>query len=93
MMEEEIKRSLEVLNSGGIILYPTDTVWGIGCDATDPAAVQKIFDLKKRDDKKSMLILMNNMNRISYYVENVPEVALDIIEIANKMERRKTTRI
>jgi len=84
MIEEDIIRSIEVLNSGGVILYPTDTIWGIGCDATNPEAVQRVYNIKKRDDKKSMLVLMNNMNRISSYVDQVPDIVFDIIELANK---------
>lgn len=84
MIEVEIKKSLEILQSGGLILYPTDTIWGIGCDATNPEAVQKVFNIKKRDDSKSMLVLLNNCNRLSSYVDEIPEVAYVIIELANK---------
>ena len=83
-MEEEINKALEVLRNGGIILYPTDTIWGLGCDAKNETAVEKIFKIKKRDDKKSMLILLNNINYIRSYVEEVPEIALDIVELAIK---------
>ncbi len=83
-MEKDIEKAIEVLYNGGLILYPTDTVWGIGCDATKPEAVQKIYDLKKRTDAKSMLILVSNLNRINSYSDSVPDVALDIIEMANK---------
>ena len=83
-MNEDIKKALEVLKTGGLILYPTDTLWGIGCDAKNEKAVEKIYKIKKRDDRKSMLILLNNINFISSYVEEVPEIALDIVELANK---------
>ena len=83
-MHNDIKKALEVLHSGGIILYPTDTVWGIGCDATNEEAVQKIYQLKEREDSKSMLVLMENMNFLSRYVEEVPEIALDLIEVTEK---------
>lgn len=83
-MQKDIKKALEVLQNGGIILYPTDTLWGIGCDAKNEKAVEKIYKIKKRDDKKSMLILLNNINFIRSYVKEVPEIALDIIEIATK---------
>jgi len=77
-------RAAETLRSGGIILYPTDTVWGIGCDATNPAAVDKIFRLKQRDDSKSMIVLVDQPGRIPSYVDEVPEVAWDLVELADK---------
>ncbi len=83
-MQEDINNALIVLQNGGVILYPTDTIWGIGCDATNPEAVNKIYKIKKRDDRKSMLILLNNINYIRNYVDEVPEIALDIVELANK---------
>ncbi len=81
-MQEDIKKALEVLKSGGIILYPTDTIWGIGCDATNPEAVKRIYDLKKRADSKSMLVLMENPALLDRYVSEVPEVAWDLVEIS-----------
>ncbi len=81
-MHDDIKKALEVLKSGGVILYPTDTIWGIGCDATNPEAVQRIYDIKKREDNKSMLVLMENPALLDRYVDNVPEVAWDLVEIA-----------
>ncbi|MFV0522745.1 MAG: L-threonylcarbamoyladenylate synthase [Mangrovibacterium sp.] len=83
-MQEDIIKALEVLQNGGIILYPTDTVWGIGCDATNEKAVRKIYELKKRTDSKSMLVLMENINLIDRYVSEVPEVAYDLIELSEK---------
>lgn len=83
-MYDDLKNALEVLQNGGIILYPTDTIWGIGCDATNEAAVQKIFQIKKREDSKSMLVLMENANLLERYVEEVPEVAYDLIELSEK---------
>ncbi|MCW8980045.1 MAG: L-threonylcarbamoyladenylate synthase [Altibacter sp.] len=83
-MEQEINNCLDVLKKGGIILYPTDTVWGIGCDATQPAAVQKIFKLKKREERKSMICLVNDFRMLEQYVERVPEVAYDVLKFANK---------
>ncbi|MCD4794438.1 MAG: threonylcarbamoyl-AMP synthase [Bacteroidales bacterium] len=83
-MQEDINKALKVLQNGGVILYPTDTIWGIGCDAKNEKAVEKIYKIKKRDDKKSMLILLNNINHIYSYVEDVPEIALDIVELATK---------
>lgn len=83
-MNEDINKALEVLKSGGIILYPTDTIWGLGCDAANKDAVEKIFKIKKRNEQKSMLILLNNISSIYSYVEIVPEIAFDIIELSDK---------
>ncbi|MRT92108.1 L-threonylcarbamoyladenylate synthase [Ancylomarina sp. 16SWW S1-10-2] len=83
-MHNDIKKALEVLKNGGIILYPTDTIWGIGCDATNVEAVKRVYEIKQRKDSKSMLVLMENPNRISSYVDDVPEVALDLIEVTDK---------
>lgn len=83
-MNEDINIALEVLKSGGIILYPTDTIWGLGCDAANKDAVEKIFKIKKRNEQKSMLILLNNISSIYSYVEIVPEIAFDIIELSDK---------
>lgn len=81
--EQEIQQSLSVLKSGGIILYPTDTIWGIGCDATNKEAVEKIYSLKRRTDSKSMILLVDEANRIMDYVKVVPEMAWDLIEYAD----------
>lgn len=83
-MQQEIKNCLEVLLSGGLILYPTDTVWGIGCDATNPEAVKKVYELKQREDRKSLICLAADDRMLKKYVKDVPQVALDIIEIADK---------
>jgi L-threonylcarbamoyladenylate synthase len=83
-MNDDIKKAVEVLKNGGVILYPTDTIWGIGCDATNPEAVKKVYDIKKREDAKSMLVLLDNINSIDYYVEEVPEIAYDLIEFSEK---------
>jgi len=83
-MEEEIKKALEVLWNGGIILYPTDTIWGIGCDATNQEAVKRIYEIKEREDSKSMLVLIDNANKIPSYVDEMPEIAWDLIEVADK---------
>ncbi|HSH20580.1 MAG TPA: L-threonylcarbamoyladenylate synthase, partial [Draconibacterium sp.] len=81
-MHDDIKKALEVLKDGGIILYPTDTIWGIGCDATNEKAVQKIYKIKKREDSKSMLVLMENPALLERYVDEVPEIAWDLVEVA-----------
>lgn len=78
-VENEIQRCLEVLSKGGTILYPTDTIWGIGCDATDFSAVEKIYRLKKRMESKSLIILLDSADRIGDYVETIPEIAWDLL--------------
>ena len=84
MIDSEIKKAVEVILSGGIILYPTDTIWGIGCDATNRKAVQKIYDIKQRDDSKSMLVLVNGISMLEEYLENIPLQALNIIKQSEK---------
>jgi L-threonylcarbamoyladenylate synthase len=83
-MQDDIKKAIEVLKSGGIILYPTDTVWGIGCDATNEEAVKKIYELKQRDDSKSMLILLDNPSKLQTYVQDVADIAWDLIDLTDK---------
>jgi L-threonylcarbamoyladenylate synthase len=83
-MQQDIKKACEVLRNGGIILYPTDTIWGIGCDATNEEAVKKIYALKQRDDSKSMLVLLDNPVKLQHYVSDVPEIAWDLIELTDK---------
>ncbi len=83
-MNDEIKKCIDVLYNGGVILYPTDTVWGLGCDATNPEAVKKIYKIKQRSETKSMLVLLSNINFISRYVDVVPEPAWDLAEFATK---------
>lgn len=81
-MENDIQKCLEVLRKGGIILYPTDTVWGIGCDAKNEKAVQRIYEIKKRTDSKSMIILIDHEDQLNKYVRDVPAVAWDLIELS-----------
>jgi len=81
-MEEEINRCLQVLHHGGTILYPTDTIWGIGCDATNRKAVDKIYRLKKRLESKSLIILLDEPEKIKQYVKMVPDIAWDLLKIA-----------
>ena len=83
-MKEAIQNALEVLRSGGIILYPTDTVWGIGCDATNPEAVAKIYEIKRREDSKSLVLLASDMDMICRYVKEVPEMAIQLVEVNDK---------
>ena len=81
-MLNEIQKCIEVLKSGGVILYPTDTLWGIGCDATNEKAVNKIYALKKREDSKSMIVLVANDAMLNKHVVEVPELAWDIVDLA-----------
>lgn len=81
-MVEDLKKALTVLQHGGIILYPTDTIWGIGCDATNPEAVARVYKIKQREDSKSMLVLMENPALLDRYVSDIPEIAWDLIEIS-----------
>lgn len=83
-MQEEIQKALEVLKSGGTILYPTDTVWGLGCDATNPEAVEKIFKIKKRQEIKSLIVLIDNENKLNRYLKDIPEMAYDLIDNTDK---------
>lgn len=77
--DEEIARSIAVLKNGGTILYPTDTIWGIGCDATNLKAVQKVYTLKQRAESKSLIILLDSFDKIDRYVSKVPDVAYDLV--------------
>ncbi|MBE6209796.1 MAG: threonylcarbamoyl-AMP synthase [Rikenellaceae bacterium] len=83
-MNEQIAKAVEVLRSGGIILYPTDTVWGIGCDATNAEAVEKIYALKHSLGKTSMTVLVDSLDNVGRYVRNVPEIAWQLFEVADK---------
>lgn len=83
-MQDDIKKACDVLKKGGIILYPTDTIWGIGCDATNEEAVKRIYTLKQRDDSKSMLVLLDNPAKLQTYVKDVPDIAWDLIDLSDK---------
>src|SRR5579872_4469895 len=82
MLRDEVAKALKVLQEGGIILYPTDTIWGIGCDATNTEAIKKIFALKQRDEAKSMIILLDTENKLESYIQEVPSIAYDLIGYA-----------
>ena len=82
MMNDDIKKACDVMQAGGLILYPTDTIWGIGCDATNPQAVQKVFDLKQRADNKALLVLLDSPSKLDFYVSEVPDIAWDLIEMS-----------
>ncbi|MBR4735454.1 MAG: threonylcarbamoyl-AMP synthase [Bacteroidales bacterium] len=79
--EEILGEALRVLREGGTILYPTDTVWGLGCDATNPEAVAKIFDIKRRPDSKSLVLLASDLDMIAKYVKEIPSIAVDLVEV------------
>lgn len=79
---DDIKAAVECMRKGGVILYPTDTVWGIGCDATNAEAVAKIYKIKRREESKAMICLVDSDNRIQRYVRNVPDVAWDVMNLA-----------
>jgi L-threonylcarbamoyladenylate synthase len=83
-LKGDISNCLKVLQEGGVILYPTDTVWGLGCDATNAKAVEKLYQLKKRSDAKSMLVLVDCAGRIQNYIAEMPDIAWDLIEVSNK---------
>ncbi|NLJ21398.1 MAG: threonylcarbamoyl-AMP synthase [Bacteroidales bacterium] len=83
-LQEEIRKAVEVLRQGGTILYPTDTVWGIGCDATNEEAVRKVYEIKRRSDSKALLVLVDSASKIPSYVDEVPDMAWQLIEITEK---------
>ena len=83
-MNEEIKKACQVMREGGVILYPTDTIWGIGCDATNEEAVRRVYEIKQRADSKATLVLVDSAVKVDFYVQDVPEVAWDLIELADK---------
>ena len=84
MLIDEVKKAVEVMRAGGIILYPTDTVWGIGCDATNPEAVKKVYEIKRREDSKALICLVDSDVRLQRYVRNVADVTWDMIELSER---------
>ena len=81
---EDIRTAVQTLREGGLILYPTDTIWGIGCDAANEEAVRRIFQLKRREDSKAMICLVDSADRMQRYLRQVPDVAWDVVEYADK---------
>ena len=81
--KEDLQEALRVLREGGVIVYPTDTVWGIGCDATNAEAVKKIYALKQREDSKSMLVLLYSPAKLNYYIADIPDSAWALLEVAD----------
>ena len=84
IQKDQIEKAVAVLKAGGVILYPTDTIWGIGCDATNEAAVEKVFALKQRSDSKSLIILAGDMNMVGRYVREIPEMAVTVESLSDK---------
>lgn len=82
--KEDIRRAVEVMNKGGIILYPTDTIWGLGCDATNADAVRRIYKIKQRTDAKALISLVDSETKVQFYVKEVPEVAWDVMELSER---------
>ena len=82
--KEDIQNAVDVMRKGGVILYPTDTVWGIGCDATNAEAVAKVYRIKQRDDSKALICLADSVDRVQRYAREVPPVAWDLMELAEK---------
>lgn len=82
--EDDIRKAVEVMRAGGVILYPTDTIWGIGCDATNPKAVERVYKIKQRADSKALICLVDSDARLQRYVRNVPNVAWELLDCADK---------
>ena len=91
--EQDIRNAVETLRKGGVILYPTDTVWGIGCDATNAEAVKRVYEIKQRDDSKALICLVDSDARLQRYVRNVPDVAWQLIDSLKDSGSRPTTLI
>lgn len=89
--EQDIKNAVEILRRGGVILYPTDTVWGIGCDATNQEAVKRVYDIKQRDDSKALICLVDSDARLQRYVRQVPDVAWQLIDSMKESEAKPMT--
>ena len=81
---DDIRQAIDVMNKGGVILYPTDTIWGLGCDATNPEAVKRIYEIKRRNDSKALITLVDSEAKIPFYVTEMPEVAWDLLEVAER---------
>ncbi len=91
--EQDIRNAVEVLRKGGVILYPTDTVWGIGCDATNAEAVKRVYEIKQREDSKALICLVDSDARLQRYVRRVPDVAWQLIDSLKESEAKPTTLI
>ena len=91
--EEDIRKAVETMRKGGVILYPTDTVWGIGCDATNPEAVKRVYAIKQRDDSKALICLVDSDARLQRYIRQVPDVAWQLIDSLKEVDSKPTTLI
>ena len=91
--EEDIRNAVETMRKGGVILYPTDTVWGIGCDATNAEAVKRVYEIKQRDDSKALICLVDSDARMQRYIRNVPDVAWQLIDSLQETDSKPTTLI
>ena len=91
--EEDIKQAVETMRKGGVILYPTDTVWGIGCDATNAEAVKRVYAIKQRDDSKALICLVDSDARMQRYFRNVPDVARQLVDSLKESDAKPTTLI
>jgi len=91
--EEDIRRAVETMRKGGVILYPTDTVWGIGCDATNAEAVKRVYEIKQRDDSKALICLVDSDARMQRYFRHVPDVAWQLIDSLKEGDAKPTTLI
>ena len=91
--EEDIRQAVETMRKGGVILYPTDTVWGIGCDATNVEAVKRVYEIKQRDDSKALICLVDSDARMQRYFRNVPDVAWQLIDGLKDSDAKPTTLI
>ena len=91
--EEDIKKAVETMRKGGVILYPTDTVWGIGCDATNVDAVKRVYAIKQRDDSKALICLVDSDARMQRYFRNVPDVAWQLVDSLKEGDAKPTTLI
>ena len=83
-IEKVLTETIQTLRQGGVILYPTDTIWGLGCDATNPEAVKRIYEIKRRDDSKSLVLLACDLDQIARYVKEIPPMAIDLVEVNDK---------
>ena len=91
--EEDIKKAVETMRKGGVILYPTDTVWGIGCDATNAEAVKRVYEIKQRDDSKALICLVDSDARMQRYFRTVPDVAWQLVDSLKEGDGKPTTLI
>ena len=83
-IDRVLNEAVKVLKEGGVILYPTDTIWGLGCDATNPEAVERIFGIKNRPDSKSLVLLACDLDQIAKYIKEIPQIAIDLVEVNDK---------